>query len=941
MRTETTPAGSPEALLPVEWAGAEATVTFLFTDIQGSTELWERHPARMPAALARHDAIVRAGIERHGGQVFKALGDAFCAVFFSAPDAVAAAVDAQRGLLAESWEIDAPIKVRMAIHSGTAERRGDDWFGPPLNRVARMLDAGHGGQILLSQAVEGLVADRFPEGAALRDLGARTLKDLARPERIFQLAAEDLPGDFPPLLTLDARPHNLPVSPTPLVGREAEIAALRRLVLGEGARLVTLIGPGGTGKTRLALQAAAELVDAFRDGVFLVNFAPVQDPALVPAQILQALGEKVEGDLATYEALREILRERQILLVLDNFEQLVASAPLVGALLRDSQGVVFLVTSQAALRIQGEREFPVPPLEIPGPNAPADPARLLDCDAVVLFVQRARASLPSFDLTVGNAAAVAEIVRQLDGLPLAIELAAARVKMFPPEALLPRLARGYDFLTSGARDLPDRHSTLRAAIQWSYDLLDDDEKALFRRQAVFDGGFTLEAAEAILSAPGAELDVVTGLGSLLDHSLVRQVRTSGTEPRFERLRTIRAFAVEKLEECGEADLWRRRHAEWFADFAGQFSRDGGPVTERREKLERLAQELDNLRAAFHWAIEKREAAIAVRLCYVLPATWFLRGVTEEGGRLLEQVLALGDALSTRDRATVLGMRGRLRQVQGDNSPLVVGDFEESLALFQELEDEAGIARATMSLGNVHRRRGDNDRAEELFRESLATYRRLGDTVNEGGALLNLGDLFTARGDIALARSTLEEVAALARRSGNQIGLGYALGYLGSAAYQEGHLDEAERHIGESLEIFRSFGGGEISQAWMLGGLASIERERGRLARARELFDQSMAIFRDRDYRPGIAYVLAGYASLEALGNDPERAARILGAADAISREAFIARTPTEEAARAIVDDRARATLGDEAFEALRAQGAELSIPQALALAGSGSAAGPA
>jgi predicted ATPase/class 3 adenylate cyclase len=939
MRTETTSTGPRGAILPVEWAGAEATVTFLFTDIEGSTELWERHPAVMTAALARHDAIVRAAIERHGGQVFKALGDAFCAVFFSAPDAVTAAVDAQRALLAEPWDLDAPIKVRMAIHSGTAEHRGDDWFGPPLNRVARMLDAAHGGQILLSQAVEGLVADRFPEGTALRDLGARTLKDLARPERIFQLAAEDLPSEFPPLLTLDARPHNLPVSPTPLVGREAEIVALRTLVLREGARLVTLIGPGGTGKTRLALQLAAELVDAFRDGVFLVNFAPVQDPSLVPAQILQALGEKVEGDLATYEALRETLRDRQILLVLDNFEQLVVSAPLVGSLLRESAGVVFLVTSQAALRIQGEREFPVPPLDVPGPDAPADPARLLNCDAVVLFVQRARASLPSFDLTIQNAAAVAEIVRQLDGLPLAIELAAARVKMFPPEALLPRLARGYDFLTSGARDLPDRHRTLRAAIQWSYDLLDDDEKALFRRQAVFDGGFTLEAAEAIVSAPGAELDVVTGLGSLLDKSLLRQVRTSGAEPRFERLRTIRAFAVEKLEECGEAEFWRRRHAEWFADFAGQFSRDGGPATERREKLEHLAQELDNLRAAFHWAIESGEAAVAVRLCAVLPAMWFLRGVTEEGGRLLEQVLALGDALSTRDRATILSMRGRLRQVQGDNSPRVIRDFEESLALFQELADEAGIARATMSLGNVHRRRGDYGRAEELFRESLATYRRLGDKVNEGGALLNLGDLYTARGDSALARSTLEEVAALARRSRNQIGLGYALGYLGSVAYQEGELDEAERHLEESLEIFRSVGGGEISQAWMLGGLASIERERGRLDPARDLFGQALAIFRDRDYRPGIAYVLVGYASLRALANDPERAARLLGAADAIAREAYIARTPTEEAARAIVEERARSALGEKAFGALCARGAELSTSEALALAEDGAAAG--
>jgi predicted ATPase/class 3 adenylate cyclase len=931
--TDTTSAELSAARFPrIDLAGSEATVTFLFTDIEGSTDLWERYRDTMPVALARHDAIVREAIERHGGSVFKTIGDAFCAVFPSAPDAVAAALDAQRALGAEPWRLESPLRVRMAIHSGIAERRGDDWFGPPLNRVARMLDAGHGGQILLSQAVERLVADRFPEGAALRDLGQRTLKDLARPERIFQLVTEDLSADFPPIRTLDARPHNLPVSATPLVGRQREIAAVRRLFEREHVRLVTLIGPGGTGKTRLALQVAAEMIDDFRDGVFLVNFAPVQDPALVPDEILRTLGLKPDGDLAPAEALRRTLRSRANLLVLDNFEQLVNAAPLLAELLRDAPDLALLVTSQAALRIQEESEFPVLPLEVPPEDAPADPERLLQCDAVVLFLQRARAAVPSFDLTRENASHVAAIVRQLDGLPLAIELAAARIKMFPPEALVGRLSRMFDFLTAGARDLPDRHRTLRAAIEWSYALLSEEERALFRRQAVFDGGFTLEAAETVCSSPGYEIDVLEGLSSLLDKSLIRQTRTSGTEPRFERLRTIRAFALEKLEQSGEADVWRRRHAEWFADFADRFNPVGGPTIESSEILERLDQELDNLRAAFHWAVDHRDAALAIRISNVTTVLWFLSGSTEESERWVARVLSLGDDLTPHDRAIALAMRGRLAQVQGDNSPGVVADFEDSLALFRELEDERGIARSLMSLGNVHRRRGEYDRAEELFEESLSIYRRIGDFFNEGGAMMNLAELASARGDTAQARSLFKEVADGARGRGNRLGLGFALGYLGSVAYQDGAYDEAERYLNESLSEFRALKGGEISQAWMIAGLGAVERERGEHERAREIFAQALSIFRDRDYRPGIAHVLIARAALEAIEGRPERAARLLGAGEALSREASISRMPAEEAAIRIATERARDALGEDVFVRLREQAAALPAEEALALA---------
>jgi predicted ATPase/class 3 adenylate cyclase len=911
--------------------GAEATVTFLFTDIEGSTELWERHPSTMPAALARHDAVVRERIGAHGGVVFKALGDAFCAVFASAPDAVAAALDAQRSIVAEPWPFASPIKVRMAIHSGTAEQRGDDWFGSPLNRVARMLDAGHGGQILISQTVERLVADRFPEGVALVDLGERTLKDLARPERIFQLVTEDLPTDFPPLRSLDVRPHNLPVSPTPLVGREHEIAQLRTLFLRDRARLVTLVGPGGTGKTRLALQVAAELIDAFDDGVFLVDFAPVRNASLVPAEILQALGEKAD-DASPSDALRQALRDRHRLLVLDNFEQLVESAPLVGGLLREAPALALLVTSQAPLRVQGEREFPVAPLDVPAADTPADPVRLLQCDGVSLFVERAHAANPSFELTEENAAAVAEIVRQLDGLPLAIELAAARVKMFPPQALVGRLTRMFDFLTAGARDVPDRHRTLRGALQWSYDLLTEEEQELFQRQAVFDGGFTLDAAEAICSAPGFEIDVLGGIASLLDKSLLQQTRTSGAEPRFERLRTILAFAVEKLEESGEAALWRRRHAEWFAKFADRFNLIAGRGPDARGGIDRLSSEIENLRAAFGWAINNGESALAVRICGALPALWFLTGSMEEGQEWVKRVLALEEALSPHDRASALALRGRLAQVQGDNRPPVVADFEESLALFREVGDEGGIARSMMSLGNVHSRRGEHDIAEPLFLQSLEIYRRLGDRIGENGALLNLGDLALARRDIEQARARFEEAVSLARRSSNLVGLGFALGYVATLAYETDDYETAAARFQESLESFRAVGGGELSQGWMIAGLGSVARETGDLEKARAKFEEALDRFREHDYRPGTAYALVSLASVDALEHRPDRAARLLGASESHRGETVITRIPEEAVGIRIVTERSRAELGDDGFERARAAGAELTIDQAIALA---------
>jgi predicted ATPase/class 3 adenylate cyclase len=899
------------------------TVTFLFTDIEGSTEMWERFRDRMPRALERHDSVLRDVISASGGHVFKEVGDAFHAVFTDAAGAVSAAIAIQRSLRAETWETPDPIRVRVALHCGDAERRDDDFFGPALNRTARILAAGHGGQILLSQAVERIVQDRFPEGAALRDLGERRLKDLAQPERIFQLVVAGLEADFPPLRTLDVRPHNLPAQPTPLVGRERELRAVRELVLRGGTRLVTLVGPGGIGKTRLALQVAADVIDAFRDGVFFVNLTSVRDPEQLSAEILKAAAVGFAAESAD-DALRKWLSERELLLLLDNFEQIVEAAPRISELLRVAPRLTVLVTSQAALRIRGDHEYPLGPLQIPGEG---DGLEVLGAnEAIALFVERAQAKRPDFQLDDENARTVVAIVRQLDGLPLAIELAAARVQLFAPEAILRRLERRFDLLTSGDRDAPDRHRTLRNAIAWSYGLLDEEERALFRRQGVFDGGFALDSAEEICSPPDAPLPVLDGLSSLIDKSLLQQRPTEAGEPRFERLRTVLAFAVECLEESGEADRWRRRHAEQFEEVAGT-GRD------TRARLDRLGLETANMRAAMRWALDHGEPGLAVRLATSLPALWFRGGILslQEGVGWMDRIFEQRSALTEPERARALSLYGRMRQIGGDNSPEVVALLEESLALYRTLGNARGVARALMNLGNLKRRHGELDEAEAMFRQALALYKEIGATFGHGGALLNLGDLHAARGDREAARSFFEQAREISRRQSNPITYAFSLQYLGTMALEEGDLDRAQTLYEESQSGFERIGS-RPGEMWSLYFLGLVARERGDGARARELFLQALRGVQEVGHEPGMALVILGLAALDSAEGHHRRAAVLLGAGRAIHSRASLSMSSIEEESTEVAEEASRRALGDGDYERATAEGRELSPAQAVAFA---------
>src|SRR5918995_1701993 len=537
------------------------TVTFLFTDVEGSTKLWERHTETMRTALARHDEILRRSIEVHGGHVFKTVGDAFCAL--------ESALAAQRAFLSDPWHTEiVALRARMALHTGTAEERGGDYFGPAVNRVARLLSAGHGGQVLLSSSTQELVRDHLPPKTHLRDLGERRLKDLSRPERIFQLTAPDLPSEFPPLRTLETHTNNLPLQATPLIGREREVEAVCELLRSSETRLLTLLGPGGTGKTRVGLQVAAELVDDFEDGVFFVPIASITDPTLVAPTIARVLGLSEGGARRAEELLEGYLRDRQALLLLDNLEQVLEAAPVVDRLLSTAAGLKILATSRTPLGLYGEYEFPIPPLSLPDPESLPPLEDLTEYEAVRLFVERARAVRPDFSLVEDNAPAVVEICQRLDGLPLAIELAAARIKLLPPQVLLDRLGNRLKILTGGARNLPERQRTLRNAIEWSYGLLDEGEKMLFGRFGVFSSGATLEAMEAVCEAEGdLPTDVFEGASSLLDKSLLRQEEEVGGEPRFVMLETIHEFADEKLEGSGDAEAVRRAHAEYFLALA--------------------------------------------------------------------------------------------------------------------------------------------------------------------------------------------------------------------------------------------------------------------------------------------------------------------------------------------------------------------------------------
>jgi predicted ATPase/class 3 adenylate cyclase len=577
------------------------TVTFMFSDIEGSTRLLQELGEGYIELLGAHRDIVRRRIREGEGSEISTEGDSFFVVFPSAPAAIQTAADIQRSL-AEHPSTQ-PLRVRMGLHTGEGRVAGDDYVGMDVHRAARIAAAAHGGQVLVSDATRAVAGSSLPAELTLRDLGLHRLKDLAQPERLFQLLVKGLPSEFPPPRSLDARPNNLPVALNRFIGREDQVSDLKARLL-DGARLLTLTGPGGTGKTRLALEVAGEVLTAFDDGAWFVDLAPIADPALVVSVIAETLGVKQQAGRQVPDELEAALKDASMLVVLDNFEQVVQAGETVERLLRAAPRLKVLVTSRAVLHRYGEQEFPVPPFDLPDPRKLVDPASLGGYESIALFVERATAVRPDFVLDEDNAAAVAEIAVRLDGLPLAIELAASRAKILSPQAILERLRAGFPVLVSRVADAPERQRTLRGAIEWSYDLLDEDERRLFQQLSVFQAGASLEAAEAVCpSVPGG--DVLEGLTSLVDHSLLRQVGAEGGQPRFGMLETIKEYAGERLhDEPEHAAAVHRAHATYFADFAERVREQlAGP--RREAAMAAMAADIENLRVSWrYWVAEK-------------------------------------------------------------------------------------------------------------------------------------------------------------------------------------------------------------------------------------------------------------------------------------------------------------------------------------------------
>ncbi|MBA3468022.1 MAG: tetratricopeptide repeat protein [Herpetosiphonaceae bacterium] len=900
------------------------TITFLFTDIEGSTKLWEQFPSAMQVALASHDTILRAAITAQQGHIFKTIGDAFCGAFSSPIQAVAAMVAAQTQLVAAEWPEVGSLRVRMALHSGSVEMRDGDYFGPPLNRVARLLAAANGGQMLVSQVVAANLQAVLPAAATLHDLGEHRLKDLIRPERIFQLTHRSLPADFPPLRSLAAFAHNLPIQLTSFIGREREMSEVKSLL--PSTRLLTLTGPGGTGKTRLSLQVAAEMLDTFADGVWLVELAPLADPALVVQAVAATLGVREDATRPLLASLADYINTQDLLLILDNCEHVIdAVAQFVAALLQRCPQIHVLVSSRETLGIPGETAVRVPSLALPNLQPPPALAQLAQYEAVRLFIDRAALAQPGWTFSPENASTIAHICVRLDGIPLAIELAAARVKVLQVEQIAARLDDRFRLLTGGSRTALPRQQTLRALIDWSYDLLTDAERTVLRRLAVFVGGWTLEAAEQVCADDALDqAEVLDLLIHLVNKSLVAVEQEGSSETRYRLLETIRQYARDKLLESGETLAVREQHRRWYLQAI------------ERDAYEIGRSDLDNVRAALEWCQDLPAGTEdGLRATTAMAWFWNSRGLLSEGRGWLDMWLNNGVPVPPLVRANGLLVNGILAFRQDVYSRALELN-QEALAIGQALEDADVIAQACRGLGDIGRAQANFSQAVRWYEQSIATLEdrepgpallmplsNLGITLYHQGLypkalqlltravaiarlpgdenssdllwpLRNLGMVQQALGLLAESRRALEQSVAICRRNGVDGALAYPLNNLGYGYFIAGDYTQAEVFCAEALALFRRVGD-RWGVAYSLANLGRVAFASRDVAQAQVFYAESLAIFHDLHAIALLPEAMSGMAGVWAEQGAIQQSVRLCGAAAALLTSIGAQFTPTDQA----------------------------------------------
>ncbi len=888
------------------------TVTFLFSDVEGSTRLWEKHHDEMRTALAAHDKVIRAAIEDNDGHVFSTAGDAYAAAFERPTAAIEAAITAQAGLSAVTVG-GSPMRVRMAIHTGSADERSGDYFGPAVNRVARLMSVGNGGQVLVSAATASLAQDGLTAGATLHDLGEHRLKDLSRPEQVYQLLHDSFHPDDRPLRSLDSFPHNLPIQLTSFVGREEEVGEVIKLL--NGSRMVTLAGVGGAGKTRLAIQTAAELLANYEDGVWLIELAAITDPTRVPATVMDVLGIEEKANEAQIDTLTRALAKKQILLVLDNCEHVVEpAAKLAAAALGAGTGVSMLATSREMLGVPGEYPFQVKSLA--SPESLGDEVRLalLRYPAIRLFSERAELARPGWRVTSDNADAVVQICRRLDGMPLAIELAAARLRMMPADKIAERLDDRFRLLTGGSRTVLPRQQTLEAAIDWSFELLSDEEKTLFARLAVFMGGFTLEAAEAVCGVdPLDEYAVLDHIGHLVDKSLVQaEEREDGV--RYRTLETLRQYARQRLAESNEVEPMRRRHAEHFRALVEEAMPNLRGQNEAYW-FRRLDDELDNIRQAMSWALEAGEAQLAQATAGSLYRYYMYRFRWVEGREWAERAVEASTE-PTPELALALLAAGTLAQFSMDLTASV-GYLDRSLDIARDLDLADVLHAALNNRANASSATGNSEEALKMYEENLELDRRTGSIDGAIVSLTNISSASLGLGDVSRAVETAEEALAEAIRFGSARMAFQGRMWLLNALKAAGELDRLESEIEVMRESEKLPGSDFLPGAtdfW--ASIAKVERgdPDGAVSDMIEGLRRFGGMPDPYDFTGPLSWTVEQGARLVALLGRADLAARLLGSSEAMCERKGYVRDGHRMAEVGAISESIRKSLGNEGFE---------------------------